>query len=153
MSQEIRAGFISENLSPDAFHRYACDCYKCKQDFNCPDSYFSPVPYFLLCRAIELGIKSRLLRDKPKAQNKKVKEDIGHNLCKAYNRLDPSEQVLTAAEEAILKQANDIYSKKELEYEFAEHTLSAFSQYPDLKALDSIAKKLIEGVIRGSLRH
>ena len=46
------------NLSPDAFHIYAMHYYKCKRDFTPPDNYFSPIPYFLLCRAIELEIKA-----------------------------------------------------------------------------------------------
>jgi len=108
VSQEIRAESLNANLSPDAFHLYAIHYYKCKLDFNCPDS-FSPVPYFLLCRAIELEIKSRHL----KHQNQtKVKMDYGHNLLKAYNALDQKEQVLNSAEVATLEAASNIYDNK-----------------------------------------
>jgi hypothetical protein len=57
---------LKVNLSPDVFHRYAGHYYKCKQDFVCPDDGSSPVPYFLLCRAIELQIKARHLDQVPK---------------------------------------------------------------------------------------
>lgn len=44
------------NFSPAGFRRWANQFYKCRQSFQCPD--FSPVPYFLLCRAIELQFKA-----------------------------------------------------------------------------------------------
>ena len=50
------------NLDPDAFHRYAGHYYKCKQDLMPPDDCVSSLPYFLLCRAIELELKARLLQ-------------------------------------------------------------------------------------------
>jgi hypothetical protein len=63
---------IEVNVSPDAFHIYAGHYYKCKQDFKPPDNYFSPVPYFLLCRAIELEIKATHLKHRTKTE---VKDD------------------------------------------------------------------------------
>jgi hypothetical protein len=56
-------GGINANLAPDAFHWWATHYYKCRQDFVSPHK-FSPVPYFLLCRAIELELKSRHLKNR-----------------------------------------------------------------------------------------
>lgn len=61
MDQEIHAEGFDANVAPYAFHMSAVHYYKYKQDFEAPDE-FSPVPYFLLCRAIELELKSRHLQ-------------------------------------------------------------------------------------------
>jgi hypothetical protein len=128
------------NLSPDAFHRWATHYYKCKQDFRSPDK-FSPVPYFLLCRAIELEIKSKHLQAKRQTE---VKTEFGHDLIKAYVALAQGEKVLTDDEIAVLKRANEIYASKGFEYFVPEHALSGYSAYPDLETLDAIAGKLID---------
>ena len=139
MDQVIGAGGIDANLAPDAFHRWAADYYKCKQDFQPPHT-FSPVPYFLLCRAIELEIKSTHLRHMTQPQ---VKAKFGHKLLKAYDALDSAERTLTPSEESILRSANNIYSDKGFEYFDPGDALTAYSRYPDLTLLDAIARKLI----------
>ena len=48
------------NLSSPLFHRWARDCIQCFEGFK--PAKFSPVPYSLLCRALEYELKSRLLR-------------------------------------------------------------------------------------------
>jgi hypothetical protein len=73
---------IEVNVSPDAFHIYAGHYYKCKQDFKPPDDYVSSLPYFLLCRAIELELKARLLQYWRQSH---VKRDFGHRLLDVYN--------------------------------------------------------------------
>jgi hypothetical protein len=138
-SQEIRVEPLELNLSPEAFHRYAVHYYKCKQDFQSPDG-FSPVPYFLLCRAIELEIKSRHLKKKRQTE---VKREYSHRLMQAYNALTPSEQVLTPSQVEVLEAASKIYASKGFEYFKPQDALTGFSRYPDLTLLDSIAKRLI----------
>jgi hypothetical protein len=130
---------IQLNLSPDAFHMWATHYYKCKQDFN-PRHKFSPVPYFLLCRAIELELKSKHL---PKLKQKDVKNIFSHDLIKAYNDLNPSEQTLTDDELIALSKANEIYKSKGFEYFVPKHALRGYSVYPDLEFLDLITSKLI----------
>jgi hypothetical protein len=129
------------NLSPDVFHRYAGHYYKCKQDFVCPDDGSSPVPYFLLCRAIELQIKARHLK---RLTQEEVKDEFGHRLLKAYKALDAQEQVLSQSEVEVLTAADQIYSDKEFEYFRQEDALTGSSRFPDLDKLDTIAKKLID---------
>jgi hypothetical protein len=129
------------NLSPNAFHRYAGHYYKCKQDFMPPDDAFSPVPYFLLCRAIELQIKAKLLKQR---KQKQLKHEPGHCLLGGYNALDAQEQVLSQSEVEVLATADKIYSKKGFEYFVPSDALTGFSRYPDLEMLDAIAKKLID---------
>lgn len=141
MSQEIKgAGGINANLSPDAFHRWATHYYKCKQDFRSPHR-FSPVPYFLLCRAIELEIKSVHLQDKKQTE---VKEDFGHDMLKAYEALSEEYKILKDNEIKVLKVANEIYCSKGFEYFKPADAIIAYSKFPDLDTLDAIAKKLIK---------
>ena len=137
--QVISVDCITVNMSPDAFHRWAQHYYKCRQDFQSPDS-FSPVPYFLLCRTIELEIKSRHLQN---MNQEEVKEDFGHNLIGSYDSLNEEHKILDGDERDVLSTANEIYKKKGFEYFTPEHALRGYSIYPDLDALDAIAKKLI----------
>jgi hypothetical protein len=136
----IHAQGFDANLSPDAFHIYAMHYYKCKRDFTPPDDYFSPIPYFLLCRAIELEIKARHLK---RLTQREVKDKFRHHLLKAYKALDAQEQILSQNELAVLITADELYTETDLAYFNPEHALGAFSQFPDLTVLDTIAKKLI----------
>ena len=140
-AQIVRMGVIEINLSPDAFHIYAGHYYKCKQDFKPPDDYVSPVPYFLLCRAIELEIKARHLKHRKQTE---VRKDFGHHLLAAYRALDAQEQILSQSEEAVLTAADNIYATKGFEYFDPYDAATAFSRFPDLETLDTIAKKLLD---------
>lgn len=137
--QHIIVGSINVNLSPDAFHRWATHYLKCRRDFQSPD-IFSPVPYFLLCRAIELEIKARHLKRVTQVQ---VKKSFRHNLIKAYEELDPAERILNQDEENTLQVASDIYSCKGFEYFDPQDAATAYKRFPDLASLGSIASKLI----------
>ncbi len=137
--QTISMRPIEINLSPDAFHLWATHYYKCKQDFQSPDS-FSPVPYFLLCRAIELEIKARHLKAKRQSQ---VKAQYWHNIIRAYEDLNHADKILSENELDVLKRANEIYSSKGFEYFMPIDALTGYSRYPDLHALDAITFKLI----------
>ena len=139
MMRVTGAGGINANLAPDAFHRWATHYYKCKQDFQ-PPHRFSPVPYFLLCRAIELQLKSKHLQLKTQDQ---VKQEYWHNLSKLYGSLSDNDKVLNASELNILEQASNIYAPKDFEYFTPEDALTAYSRYPDMQALDAVARKLI----------
>jgi hypothetical protein len=141
MDQVIKPDGFDENLSPEAFHRWAEHYYQCKQDFRIPGA-LSPVPYFLLCHAIELELKSRFLHKKNREE---VKKKYRHNLKKAYSDLDSDMQTLEANEVSTLEAASAIYAGKGFEYFDPEHAARGYSQFPDLAALDTIAAKLIRG--------
>lgn len=82
--QTISLPTIKVNLNPLAFNLSAQHYYKCKQDFVCPDK-FSAVPYFLLCRSIELSLKALHLEQ---VGQQTVKDNYGHKLVvhiKLYN--------------------------------------------------------------------
>jgi hypothetical protein len=138
--QNIEPSRIDENLAPDAFHRWATHYQKCRKDFQCPHQ-FSPVPYFLLCRTIELEIKARHLKRMTQVE---VKNKFGHNLEKAYDALDSAEKILTQIEEDTLRRASKIYNdNKGFEYFDSEDALTGYKRFPDLTLLDSIVSKLM----------
>ncbi len=135
----IRPEPIFVNLSPDAFHRWAEHFYKAKCDFQAPHK-FSPVPYFLCCRALELELKAKHLVEK---RQKQVKDEFGHNLVKAYDALSNEHKILSEEEYAVLNQADEVYSSKGFEYINLEDALTAYKRFPDLKMLDSITRKIL----------
>lgn len=143
MDQVTKPKGFYANISPDAFHRSAKHYYKCKQDFRSPDpGSHSPVPYFLLCRAIELELKSRHLRQMDQMQ---VKREFSHDIVKAYEALPELKEKLNQDESDTLKAANAIYKDgvKGFEYFRPEDALQGYSNFPNLDVLDAIAAKLI----------
>lgn len=139
MVQKISLGGINANLAPDAFLKWAKHYYVCRQNFQSPDR-FSPVPYFLLCRAIELAIKARHLTSRTQNQ---VKRLFGHDLTRAYAALTSRDRILEADEEWLLERASTIYAGKGFEYFNSEDALTAFKRYPPLQDLDAVARKLL----------
>jgi hypothetical protein len=129
------------NVSPTMFHLYAKQYYRCKQTFQAQEP-FSPVPYFLLCRAIELEIKAKHLETKSRSE---VKKEYGHNLKVSYDDLEPSVKVLNEVEYDELAKASIIYDVpyKGFEYCTVHDAGIGYSNFPDLDLLDQITKKLI----------
>jgi hypothetical protein len=133
------------NFSSFSFRKFAQHYYKCVEDFESPDD-FSPVPYALLCRAIELQLKSLLLKaaDAGGSGQANMKE-YGHNLEKAYEALDASDKVLTGDDLKLLREANAIYNiGKGFDYITPTDAAHGYSRFPNLDALKALTKKLIE---------
>ena len=128
---------IDANLAPSAFRKWASQYIDCEAYF-CYEK-FSPVPYFLLCRAIELSIKSMHLESFSQAE---VKSKFGHDILKAYEALPERFQVLTVDECSLLEGASNIYDGKQFEYFESEDALTGYSRFPDLATLRAIAYKL-----------
>lgn len=129
------------NASPTMFHLYAVQYYRCKKGFQLREP-FSPVPYFLVCRAIELELKARHLESKSRTE---VKKEYGHDIKKAYDDLDASERILDEIEYSQLAKASAIYDKpnKGFEYCSVYDAGRGYTNFPDLDVLDRIAHKLI----------
>ena len=137
----VTPGTIHVSLSPHAFYRNAVHWYEAKRQFVPPDK-FSPVPWAMLCQAIELVIKSRHLT---RVKQKDVKDKYGHNLIRAYRALEPGERVLAADEERVLGQASELYNApKAFEYFRPIDALTGYKSFPDLETLDQITRKLLD---------
>ena len=126
------------NLSPEMFRMNSHDYFKAYLDFEKPGR-FSPVPFFLCCRAIELAIKALHLESKSR---KEVKDLYKHNLVKSYDSLDESQRILSTDERQLLAAANEIYVKKEFEYLSVYDAGMAYSRFPDLARLDALTRKI-----------
>ena len=128
------------NFSRYWFHKAAEHFYKAKCDFESPGDLFSPVPFFLCCRAIELEIKSKHLEEK---RQQAVKDELGHDLVKAYDSLDKKYANLNEDEYLLLKKTSDIYRSKGFEYVNVGDVGTAFSRFPDLDALDALTRNIL----------
>lgn len=100
---------------------------------------FSPVPFFLCCRAIELSLKARHLEEK---SAKDVKHLYRHNLQKLYDDLESSQQTLATSERDLLIAANGIYDTKGFEYLSVYDAVTAYKRFPNLNELRALAIKL-----------
>ncbi len=132
------------NLSPLGFHRYASEFLRAANSFKCGDS-FSPVPYYLRCRVIELALKAFLLaKGFPKND---LKEKLGHNLENALNsatELGLQSEVAIKSEEAEeIKKANVYYADKGFEYFQVTKAVTGYPELPDLKILADVSSRLV----------
>ena len=128
------------NLSPEAFHKWARQFHECGLAFSNPGE-FSPVPYFLCTRAIELELKSRHLVAR---RQKEVKHEYKHDVDRLYSDLPADQRILTDSDLDILRIANELYMSKAFEYFAPYDALTAFKRFPDLTALRRIASMLLE---------
>ncbi len=129
------------NLSPTLFHVYAKQYLECERSFT-TEAKFSPVPYFLICRSIELELKARHLETKSRLE---VKTKYGHNLTRSYNQLPTTDKILTADEFAVLEHASKIYDipNKGFEYVTVGDAVTGLRNFPDIRILKRIVLKLL----------
>jgi len=137
----LHAPTIHFNLSPVGFRRWARHFLACRDTFVSPDPGFSPVPYFLNCRAIELELKARHLET---VGQKEVKDKYWHDLERSYTNLPQGQQTLTSDELDVLKTASAVYKGKGFEYFGLDDVMTGYQRFPDLAALDAIAQKLVQ---------
>ncbi len=137
------AGFYA-NLSPDLFRRHARQYLDCHCAYQ-PVAGYSPVPYFLLCRAMELALKARHLETKSQVEVKKL---YGHDLAELYGDLPPDVKTLTVEEHCLLQEASAKYDvpNKGFEYVSMEDVLTSQRSFPDLQKLEALATKIVEAL-------
>jgi hypothetical protein len=142
MNIVVTPGACHMKLPPEPFHNWATQFLNCSRDLTPPPpDEFSPVSYYLLCHAIELEIKSRLSKT---IDWKRLKKEYCHDLIKAYNALNLSDQILSDEDKDVLKKTNVIYKGKGFEYIIPINAVTGYRKCPKLELLDSIASKLIE---------
>jgi len=138
-SAKLRRQGVNADLAPDAFEKWAAHYLQCEADYS--GNGFSPARYFLLCRAIELAIKSIHLN---KMGQPEVKYRYGHDIFKAYEELPNEYRILSEDEWKLLKKASEIYDGKQFEYFEPEDALTGYSRFPSLRHLQALARKLVE---------
>ena len=134
-------------ISPFGFHKYAEDYYLAAKRWRNSEKY-SPVPYFLYCRSIELELKAFLLA---KGENVSwIKEKLGHNLVRALikaKQYSLDDFVKTSlVEENQIDIANGYYNSKGFEYFFVPNHAEGLKKLPKLDVLQNYSEKLLKGI-------
>lgn len=142
---------IEVNLSCLAFWLVGTHFEEAAVLFKQAHEGFSLVPYFLLCQAIELGLKAFLLLKKSNRRQLRT-TDGGHNLTKllatAEQRGLANIVSFTPDEKAVIDTVSKHYAAKgdrgkQLQYMDFGMALKGFKELPDLDPLYSIAKRLL----------
>ncbi len=126
------------NFSPTGFRLVAQDIILCFESFK--PQVFSILPFFLCCRAIELGLKALHLETR---SQKEVKVDFGHDLKALYDALPPEMRTLTPCEVELLEKANTPYKEKAFEYIHPFDAGMGFSRFPPIQDLALLAKCVV----------
>ncbi len=142
--QVLIAQTISLNISPLGFHRYASEFLRAAKGFQTTDA-FSPVPYYLFSRAIELALKAFLLAKK--VPEKHLIKCISHDLEKALNKADSlglrDIVEISCRYKDELKKANNYYALKGFEYFQVYRAVMRYPELPNLDVLSELASTLV----------
>lgn len=145
----IYEGGVVIKMTPIGLHRFAQEYLSIVRipEKNTP---FSPVPYFLICRSIELSLKA-FLRVKNIPMSKLRKKGIyGHDLETLLNnakKLGIDRCVpFTKNIQKEIRKANEYYNNKEFEYYEALSGMKGYTELPDLLILKGFADELVIGL-------
>src|SRR3990172_4880381 len=148
MDTVITPQTVHVNVSPLGFHRYATQFAESAAAAR--SKKFSPVPYFLYCRALELALKAYLLaRGMSKAD---LKSKFGHDLCKvlaeAKKRGLTGEVTIAAGWDAEIVKANAYYNGKGFEYFEVDNAARGYPNLPNLDTLADCVSAILAGIKR-----
>lgn len=139
------------------FRRFAEDFLSAARAFLPPDTRFSPVPYFLACRSIELSLKCFLIAaGVERAELKRLGHDLEAALIRAEELGIETHLDVTPEERESLKNANAFYRHKEFEYFESLDMVYGPWNGLDLSALISLAQRLVDATeipARGAVFH
>jgi hypothetical protein len=136
------------NISPIGFPHYASEfAASARLAQPGPEGGFSPVPYYLYCRSLELVLKAFLLA-KGVAKDDLKRRNLGHDLRKNLLKakaLGLEQTVPFAAHwEDEIRKANVYYARKGFEYFDLVAAARGYSQLPALGVLNEIVAALLE---------
>lgn len=145
MNVVVHAPAIVADVGPIGLHRYACQFLRAGLAYKPDDAGFSPVPYYLICRSIELSLKSFLLARGVRRSELKLK--LRHDLMKLLEKAESlclKRHVRVSREERkVLQDANSFYVTKKFEY-FEDLSVFYITNLPSLDVLSKLAKRLAE---------
>jgi hypothetical protein len=136
------------NISPIGFHHYASEfAASARQSQAGLGGTFSPVPYYLYCRSLELVLKAFLLAKgvpKDDLKRRSLNHDLSRILLRARGHgLDTTISFAAHWEDEIRK-ANSYYASKGFEYFDVIAAARGYPQLPALDALNEIVTALLE---------
>jgi hypothetical protein len=140
------------NISPLGFHRYATEFAEyARQSHAQTGDQFSPVPYYLYCRSLELVLKAFLLVEGVSKDELK-KRSLGHDLSKILLKakaLGLEKTIpLVAGWEIEIRKANAYYADKGFEYFDVVAAIRGYPDLPRLDVLNEITTALLAGLER-----
>ncbi len=142
---KAETGYV--NISPYGFWYYANDYLDAGINWinHQSENRYSPVPYFLFCRAIELGLKSYLILQGIEIDfiKKKLRHDLIKILKKAQENSLSEIKTISNEEFNEIEKANSFYDLKGFEYFFISNHVEGLAKHPDLKILEAFAKDLL----------
>jgi len=134
----------SFHITPEGFYHYAVSFLNHAQIDN-REKRFSPVPYYLICHALELGLKAYLLSKN--YQIEKLKKKLGHDLEKCFKKANEKflENIFKTKndEGEALQKANKYYSGKGFEYFDVITAASGGKDLPEIGVLKEMASRLL----------
>lgn len=143
----LNAEPIHINVSPTGFLFYATDFLNAHESYK-SDNPFSPVSYYLVCRSLELSMKSFLLAKGMTRQEIKNTKKYGHDLKKILRKakelgINTISPISDTQEEQIV-QANNWYARKGFEYFELQNIVDGRETLPNLEVLIKIARCLVK---------
>jgi len=139
----------SLNLNPSGFYYYASEFGIWANRAHAEMKSFSPVPYYLYCRSIELALKAFLLAKGFPEQRLKYR-NLGHDLTAIFAKartLGLDDLVSVKPEyEAEVSKANFYYSSKGFEYFSVLNAVHAYRDRPDLRCLQEFSDQLLKSL-------
>ena len=147
MNHELFAEPAVIRVTPYGFAKYAKDFLDAPR--TGPGSTgFSPVPYYLVCRSLELGLKAFILAKG--AGLDELRKKLGHDLTKTLARADAvglAEIVTMSSDDrSELARANEYYKGKGFEYFEVYRAGGGYPLLPDLLVLEKMAARLVTAV-------
>jgi len=141
----VEASPIFVELLPYGMWRYSGEFLRACVGFEPENGGFTPVPYYLVCRSIELVLKAFLLS---RFVSKDVlKRRVGHDLEKALIRADERGLgglvELDSLDRVSIGEANRFYASKDFEYFETARWMDACFDPPDMDRLKSVAERLL----------
>ena len=140
----IQAKKAHITMGPTGFIVYAGDFLNAYRSFE-TGKPFSPAKYYLVCRSVELSLKSYLLLKN--VPIKKVKYKLSHDLHKILKKskeLEIDSVVgITDEEKAEIEKANGWYNRKGFEYFDIQNIVECRDTLPDLNVMSKLADRLI----------
>jgi len=140
----IQAKTAHITMGPTGFIVYARDFLNAYKRFK-TDKPFSPAKYYLVCRSVELSLKSYLLLNN--VPIKKVKYNLSHDLHKILRK---SKELgidtvvgITDEEKAEIEKANSWYNRKGFEYFDIQNIVEGKDTLPNLNIMFYLADRLI----------
>ncbi len=134
-------------IGPLGFHHYAAQFLAAARSVGLGPA-FSPVPYYLYCRSLELSLKAYLLAKAVPMKELKNPSILGHNLENILGRAETlglaSVVHLNKEERQEVMKANAYYAGKGFEYFYVGRAMTGYRNLPDLTVLEQMANRLVE---------